>query len=71
MSEVEKDQAAYLRTLVRMDLRQHYKAIERMKSKFGAGYDGTEHDAKTEFIKEVYRTLGGDPARITARGGRS
>ena len=55
--------------LVRVQIRKVERNKRGAAKLFGDEYDPTQHDAKLELLEGAYRHLGGDPTRITGRGG--
>jgi len=55
--------------LVRVQIRKVTRNKRGAKKLFGDEYDPSKHDAKLALLESAYRGLGGDPERITGRGG--
>jgi hypothetical protein len=55
--------------LVRVQIRKVERNKRGAARLFGDEYDPTQHEEKLELLEGAYRRLGGDPARITGRGG--
>ena len=64
MLDLDKGTVEYLRSLVRMDLRKHYRGRLRLQDRFGTEFDPTESERKLRFIEQTYRALGGDVSAI-------
>lgn len=54
-----------LRGMVRQAIRKNGRGQRSLKRKFGEAYDPEGGAGRAEFYDDLYRTLGGDPSRIT------
>lgn len=66
LSEQQRD---LLRGLVRSQIRRVERGRASLRAKFGDEYDGAAMEGRLAFLEELYRTLGGDPDRISNREG--
>jgi hypothetical protein len=65
MTNLTEAELAYLRSLVRQDMRKTERNRAAAYVRYGPDYDPSRHEAKMAAQRQVYQALGGNPDNIT------